>query len=416
MIEIFTTIITNFFRTFIIKRFMKIFFHTEIENKWKEFLCYSLFFGVTALVHVTFHYPPANIAANILFIYLITQLYNGSQKKKLFVTLLVYGTNMFCDIIAWFTVNNYIPAAQDNGASVYVTILLIGISEFVIEKFLVKNKEIEVILPCGNLLLSISGISIVVLIFLIMLETSNKMIIAGVGVCILAINLLMFYLYDILITAYIRLEKNALMERQMDSYSYQLNVMMESEEKVSRFRHDMKNHFIELLGMAERIDNKEIISYVCSMQKEMENPQEYSKSGNKEVDSLLNYMLREAETSLNHVEHKICVPVEMKINIYDFNIIVGNLLDNAISAAKHSKDKFLSLTVRYEKEMLLIQVRNSFEGKLREENGVYRTTKQEWGKHGIGLQNVKRVVERHNGSFEIKSSNNIFDVKILLYV
>lgn len=232
----------------------------------------------------------------------------------------------------------------------------------------------------------------------------------------MAINLLMFYLYDILITAYIRLEKNALMERQMDSYSYQLNVMMESEEKVSRFRHDMKNHFIELLGMAERIDNKEIISYVCSMQKEMENPQEYSKSGNKEVDSLLNYMLREAETSLNHVEHKICVPVEMKINIYDFNIIVGNLLDNAISAAKHSKDKFLSLTVRYEKEMLLIQVRNSFEGKLREENGVYRTTKQEWGKHGIGLQNVKRVVERHNGSFEIKSSNNIFDVKILLYV
>lgn len=136
-----------------------------------------IIFGVTALVHVTFHYPPANIAANILFIYLITQLYNGSQKKKLFVTLLVYGTNMFCDIIAWFTVNNYIPAAQDNGASVYVTILLIGISEFVIEKFLVKNKEIEVILPCGNLLLSISGISIVVLIFLIMLETSNKMII-----------------------------------------------------------------------------------------------------------------------------------------------------------------------------------------------------------------------------------------------
>ena len=35
--------------------------------------------------------------------------------------------------------------------------------------------------------------------------------------------------------------------------------------------------------------------------------------------------------------------------------------------------------------------------------------------HGIGLQNVKKVVDSYKGEMKIVDIDNIFDVKIILY-
>lgn len=58
----------------------------------------------------------------------------------------------------------------------------------------------------------------------------------------------------------------------------------------------------------------------------MNNPYEYVKSGNKDVDSLLNYLLNQAEEILNKVEYKINIPREMSIKSFDINIIVRVML------------------------------------------------------------------------------------------
>ena len=66
----------------------------------------------------------------------------------------------------------------------------------------------------------------------------------------MAVVLLIFYLYDVLISAYKKLEEQSLMEKQMLIYSHQLDVLMQSEEKVKALRHDLKNHLGELALMA----------------------------------------------------------------------------------------------------------------------------------------------------------------------
>ena len=38
------------------------------------------------------------------------------------------------------------------------------------------------------------------------------------------------------------------------------------------------------------------------------------------------------------------------------------------------------------------------------------------GKHGIGLQIVKRVVRNYDGNIEVSDEDHIFDVKIMLYM
>lgn len=141
MVGIIITLSTNLFRTFIIRRFMSVYFQVDIESKSKEKLVYFLFFFFTSAVYLIFHFPPANIITNLLLIYMITLLYEGKQKKKILITFLVYGINMICDIIAVYSCNNYIAGKRQNEMSVYITVFFIAVCEFVIEKFLVKKSK-----------------------------------------------------------------------------------------------------------------------------------------------------------------------------------------------------------------------------------------------------------------------------------
>lgn len=417
MFDLITAFSTNLFRTFIIKKFMSVFFPALVENKKRENFFYFLFYFVTVGIYLAFHFPPANIAVNLLMLYVITQLYEGEQKKKILVTILIYGINMICDILSVYSFSNYVIGEKHSAIVAYVTVLLISICEFIIERFFVKNREKESTPPYWNVLILIPTISIVILFILLMNNLNNQIILVSVSAGILFINMLIFYLYNALMDIYIKLKENVTFERKLESYANQLDVLMQSEEKISALRHDMKHHLNELLIMAKRNEdhNHEIIDYIQNMQMFMENKSEYSDSGNKEVDSILNYMLNKAQKVLEEVEYKINIPKEMEVRLFDLNVILGNLLENAIQAASHSKEKKLFLLMKFEKGMLFINVRNTYEGGLIKKGKDYLTTKKKVGQHGIGLKNVERVINSYHGNIEISDTDNIFDVKIMLY-
>lgn len=417
MFDVITALSTNLFRTFIIKKFMSLFFPTLMENKRKEKILYIIFYFVTTEIYLAFHFPPANIAVNILMIYIITQIYEGEQKKKILITILVYGINMICDILSVYSFSNYVVGEEYTTIAAYVTVLLISICEFIVERFVVKNREMEFTPPYWNILILIPIISIVILFVLLMNNLDNQTILVSVSAGILFINMLIFYLYNALLNIYIKLEENALFERKLESYANQLDVLMQSEEKISALRHDMKHHLNELIIMSKRNEenHRDITDYIQNMQMFMENKNEYSRSGNKEVDSILNYMLNKAQKVLDEVEYQISIPQEVDVRLFDLNIILGNLLENAIQAASNSKDKKLSVLVKFKKGMLFINIWNTYNDTLIKAGNDYLTTKSEIEKHGIGLKNVKRVVNSYHGNIEISDSDNIFDVKIMLY-
>ena len=71
--------------------------------------------------------------------------------------------------------------------------------------------------------------------------------------------------------------------------------------------------------------------------------------------------------------------------------------------------------------MLLIQMKNSYCGALVRCGDRYLSTKEENGKeeeqiHGLGMKNVKRIVQKYNGSMEVRDAGQLFEVRILMYV
>ena len=98
------------------------------------------------------------------------------------------------------------------------------------------------------------------------------------------------------------------------------------------------------------------------------------------------------------------------------SIIVGNLMDNAIRGAVASDERRLSFQMYYGKGIMNIQIENSIKDTPKVQNGIYLTTKSRKEGHGIGLQNVKLVVEKYHGQMEICHTEKSFQVKILLYM
>lgn len=395
---------------------MSVFFETYIEEKKAEKAAYSFFVIIIGTVNLLFSSAFVNLVLNILLMYFIACLYEKSRKKKLFVTFLIYGINAICDILAMYSLNNYVYGNEYSEITAYLTVLFIGICEIVIEKYLIRKDRADYLPPHWEILLFIPIISVALLVGLVINNINNRGILVSMSAGLLLINLLIFYLYDVLVDAFLKLEERNLLERQADSYANQLNIMSRSEERIRALHHDLKHHLGEILMLAKGRNVGEITEYIQNMQMFMDNPYEYVKSGNKDVDSLLNYLLNQAEEILNKVEYKIHVPPEMKIKSFDFNIIIGNLLENAILAAGQSEKKWLSVELEYEKGILFIHVKNSYGNKPQKEGVRYISTKKDKEMHGIGLQNVKKVVDSYHGTIQINDENKIFDVRVMLYV
>ena len=99
-------------------------------------------------------------------------------------------------------------------------------------------------------------------------------------------------------------------------------------------------------------------------------------------------------------------------------LILGNLLENALEAAeKVVENRYIRLRMKYDKNNLLIYIENSYIGKLiRTKDKKLKSTKENSENHGIGLESVKRAVEKYHGMVIIDDSQkNNFLVNVVLY-
>lgn len=94
--------------------------------------------------------------------------------------------------------------------------------------------------------------------------------------------------------------------------------------------------------------------------------------------------------------------------------LFGNLVDNAIEALKDEAQKrIISLIIKGQGDFVSISIQNFFSKQLRFENGLPITTKKDKNYHGYGMQSIKMICEKYNGTLSINTNDNIFSVNIL---
>lgn len=405
-------LIVNILRVLLLKKVMDVFLSADdIEEK-----SFKIGLGIYCLLTTTV-YSIVGVSApyeicNCLGIIGLTCFYQELWKKRLWVSLVLFSLDLANSLIVLFVFGDIAKFQQP---AVQALLLLICTTIISHISYPPEAKEIAFDRKQTVLLLVIPAMSVLVL-SVLMLEESPKLSAILISGCMLMINISVFYLYNILIENYINLRDNDLYKQQTYAYQNQLEVIMESGNRVRALRHDMKNHILALQALVQRKEAEEMNRYLESMKDFMTNPEEYVKTGSDSVDSLLNYKIQKAHEVLNVVETKISIPQQLRLRSFDLNVLLGNLLDNAIDASMQTEEKKLNITIKLDKGVLFLYICNSCQRIADGRRGFLETTKEDKTNHGIGLKNVRQIVEKYHGDLAFQYENNFMETDVMMYV
>lgn len=184
--------------------------------------------------------------------------------------------------------------------------------------------------------------------------------------------------------------------------------------EVRKLKHDMKNKLHELHHLIEQKQTAELSERIGAMCREVEQMDERLYSENPIVDSVLRIKFGRAKAMEIQVRTDIRIPKQMQLEHGDIGVLYGNLIDNAVEACMKVKEgeRFVSLENKYQSGKLLLIITNSKNG---EKNEGLNTTKRDDRRHGYGIQSVRKVVEKYNGTVSFEDKGEIFETSVMLY-
>ena len=204
--------------------------------------------------------------------------------------------------------------------------------------------------------------------------------------------------------AKLKSEQAELLERDYTAVNraYQVN---------AKLFHDLHNHIGVLRQFLTHEKYGEAVRYLDELQAPVRNLTAAVWTGDETADYLINSKAAAAEADGIRFHVQVEFPRRTNIRSVDLCAILGNLLDNAIEAARQVPDpsrRTAALTIRRIHQMLVIKVENSFSSVPVQENGELKTTKTEGGLHGWGLKSAQTAAEKYDGMVQAGVSGEVF--------
>lgn len=210
-------------------------------------------------------------------------------------------------------------------------------------------------------------------------------------------------------------------------------------QKNERLYHDMNHHLQMIYHLAGRLNCPEIQGYVTSIHTPIMELSDMVWSGNDIVDAILNHAHVQAKKNGIHMDINAEYPKDCTISSDDICVILFNLLDNAMEASmkcakvlnkgkatkfedstnqheNESNSLMISVTIRKIHEFLIIKIQNPYSNLPKKRFGLFTSSKSNKAHHGIGLKNVKEIVEKYHGSLEFEAGDNKFTTTALLFL
>ena len=410
--ELIVVLIVGIFHTALLKKVLDTFLPAGDRNRltWKIFFAgyYLWTTAAYSVFHVSFFYEMCNLAGIIG----VTCFYRGAWEKKIWISMVFFCMDTGSGA-AVSLAGSENTRMQQSAVSALLLLICVAVVCHIPDPKESREKALD---KKQMFLLSAIPMLSVMVFRGLMYGSVDRLTAVFVCAVVLALNLCVFYLYHILSQNYVQLREQDIYKQQTIAYQNQFEVMKESQSRIRALRHDMKNHMLALEGLAKSAKQDKVIEYLMSIQEFMENPSEHIYTGNEALDSLLNYKLQRAKEELKKVETDIVLPEKMNLHSFDFNVIVGNLLDNAIAASVRTDERFLKLCIRMENGILFLYMANSCMGIPEGVCEIRRLSEKSLAGHGIGLTNVQRIVEKYHGDMEMHCKDNHMETEIMLYM
>ncbi len=178
----------------------------------------------------------------------------------------------------------------------------------------------------------------------------------------------------------------------------------------ARLFHDFHNHIGVLRHLLAHNKLEEAIQYLDGLQAPVKEMAHTIWTGDETVDYLINSNAKAAKDSGIKYQAQVEFPRRTNLRSADLCAILGNLLDNALEAARQTPEdkRFVRLTIRRINQMLIIKVENSFSALPVKEDGELKTSKEGNGLHGWGLKSAQTAAEKYDGTVQTSYTGSTF--------
>lgn len=231
---------------------------------------------------------------------------------------------------------------------------------------------------------------------------------------------LMFYIYNLGMEK----EKNEkLITESLISKINQIQYeqIISSTESLRGIKHDISNHLETLLLLINSNQYEKAGEYLNTIFSEIAINYKLISTGNIPVDCIISNKYTLANNKDITFDYTIHLPQKMPIDDVSICSLLGNILDNAIESCEkisHKNERFISLNIRPFNNMLLITSTNSSIGDYKlNKFGNLLTTKQDQtdnSYHGIGMNQIYRIVKDKKGFIRISPESNSFTLDIMI--
>lgn len=237
-----------------------------------------------------------------------------------------------------------------------------------------------------------------------------------VFLCVLILVLMLFN-YATMFTSLYRqllLYRKRQSERVLQEQKNALEAQLENQQRIRRVKHDMRGHTITLAGLLEEGRTKEALEYLQGMETEIA-----ALSGQFCANPYLNAVLAQYAGRLEELgaEYKMDIQIgEEELPYMELCQILSNGLENACHALKELavEKREVSVQMKYNRNYLLIRIRNRCRDDLYVEKGTIPVTDKEGHDHGFGLVTVQEAAERLEGDMFCYTEDGRFVLDVMV--
>lgn len=250
------------------------------------------------------------------------------------------------------------------------------------------------------------------------LNANNLFLMFGC-ILLLAANAIAFIICDRLILAMNQVKEYEIMEtkRQLEAIHYQsVNNM---NDKVKTILHSMNGVMQTVDALLQNKETEQINQIMSDFRKELSDAGQTIYCSHPLIDAILNEKARIAFEQ--HISYHVFVEsgfVMAEMKSIDLISLVSNLIDNALEAASKCDHGFVDIKMFRvnDGEIVVLKFKNNYIDDPVECGGNFVTKKQNSSMHGIGVRQVKKIVEQYKGYIDFTYEKNIFEVVIHLFM
>lgn len=426
----------SWFLIFFVTHLLDCIFFNKLVNKEKFKLSKKvvfillLFSLIDIFVNEAYGEVAKMIICNINTIMILRVLYNKTMSKTLLYCIISYLVIAFSNVLGMSILNQLLKIPQENMMEMGLEFCFLNIVTFIIFIELMNMKKIKE--KANSIMNWYEEKNIINTILLIILGSSY---IAIIGYPILMDNckkenllglILIFIGSIVFVSGFFkqRSENNELKARYKASNDYAKTYERMATTKAKEL-HEHENQLVTMRGLADK-KNQKLIDYIDkAIHKVAETEdQDYNHKlvnipdgGLKgligyKIDTMLSEKM-EVYVRVSDKLSEVSLWKNLENNLRDISMILGIYIDNAIEAARESKNKYIVIEVMYEEEEIVFEISNTYQEEVEEVGREGYTTKGIG--RGNGLTLVRDIIDKNDRVRDEREVVGSYYVQKLIY-